>query len=353
MEILSYEGTPREIGRAFGEDGREQTRQLYRLRIDNAMDQAHRFGGVSVTEQQLLELASRCWERLEAWRPEIAEELQGIAEGAGMKPVAVWAMNGLTDLRDLAGFGLRDPDPEGCTAALVSPERSPAGTLVAQTWDLATDNMPHVRVVQRFPKDGPATACLTLTGCLSLIGVNSEGVAVGTTNLRSARNRFGVSYLDVIHGALAASTRDEAIRRIETAPRAGAHFYYVADRDGAYRMETTAFSHVTQKVEGVSAQSNHFVEPSLVNEQGEAVPLRSSHHRLGRMQSLLAEGPVDIDRLKRALADDAGGELAIERHGWAGISTNGATVIHPGGRTLWAVHGPPSQGRWIQVSPIR
>lgn len=348
MEVYEFAGSLAAIGEQFGEACREEIRQLYELRMDNAIDQAQRYGGRSIGRAGLLELSARCWAVLERWSPDGVQELQGIARGSGLDPLQVWALNGLTDLRDLAAFGLAE-EAEGCTAALVAPGGTHSRqTLTAQTWDLATDNMPFVRVVRRRPEAAPATACLTLVGCLSLIGVNDRGVAVGTTNLRATDNRPGVSYLDALHRALACPTRAEALQAILRAPRSAAHFFYVADGDGATAVEATAHREVMKEVTGTYVHANHFLEPELVGLEVAGTPMASSRHRQARMEALLAEGPVDLARLRAALADREGADRAIERRDFGGISTNGATIVNPAERRLHAVHGPAS-GDWIQV----
>ena len=71
---------------------------------------------------------------------------------------------------------------------------------------------------------------MTTVGCLSLIGMNSEGIALGTTNIRTTDARVGVGYLQIIHSALAQTTLADVERTIVEAPRAGAHYYYAAEQ---------------------------------------------------------------------------------------------------------------------------
>src|SRR5690606_38120980 len=70
------------------------------------------------------------------------------------------------------------------------------------------------------------------TGCLTLIGINSEGIAVGNTNLQARDARPGLQYLSVLHRAIRSRTFDEAVTAVRDAPRAAAHYYYIADANG-------------------------------------------------------------------------------------------------------------------------
>ncbi|MGF1511943.1 MAG: C45 family autoproteolytic acyltransferase/hydrolase [Myxococcota bacterium] len=354
IELIELEGTPREMGRAFGEQCRMDIEGLYGVRVENAITQALNYGQRSVDEAGLHRVAARCLQKLQGWRPWILEELKGIAEGARRTTEEIWTMNALTDLRDLVAFGdgawTRAASDEGCTALLA--DRSEAGgrTLVGQTWDLASDNLPFLRVVMRQPLDGAWTKSLTLVGCLTLLGVNEVGIAVGTTNIRATDNRIGVGYLDVLHAALAETSCERAVQVVETAPRAAAHFYWVADRNRVVAVECSATRCVRREVDGAYVHTNHMTESELEHLEVQGTPMASSYARHARMWELVAEAsrPLEPSWLKRALADTENGELAIDRRDFAGISTNAGLVVRPGEPDMWVVHGPASRGCWFE-----
>ncbi|MEM1026108.1 MAG: C45 family peptidase [Myxococcota bacterium] len=349
LELVELSGSPRAMGRAYGESLRDSVAALAELRFRNAMAQARLYGGRRLSRDDLLDIARRCLPEVQDFDPTGWEELSGIAEGANLSREEIWAMNALTDVRDIAAFGFEGE--EACTAVLVAPERAEGGTaFFGQTWDLSTDNMPFVRLVRRRPIDGPSTLAVTLVGCLSLIGLNDAGVAVGTTNLRATDSRPGVGYLDVIHRALGSRNAREAARRIESAPRAAAHYYWVGQTNMAGSLECTARRAELEWTSGVRVQTNH-MRTSLAAQEVRGTPMESSRHRLERMEALLAEeGGVSPSDLRRFLGDTQGGELAIDRRDFAGISTNAVVVIEPGEGSLSAVHGPASEGCWYTWS---
>ncbi len=354
MKCIELAGSPRHMGRAFGEACRAEVHELYRARVLNAIDQARSYGGRTVDEAGLLSIATRCLPFVRAHSAKGWAELQGIAEGADLSLPRLWAMNALTDLRDLAAFGDPRwllPDAEGCTAALVGPGRGTDGSLLAQTWDLATDNLPFVRLVVRRPDGGPATVSMTLVGCLSLIGLNEEGVVVGTTNVRTVDGRLGVGYLDVIHSALAETSRAAAVERVRRAHRAGAHFYYVGGPGGGVSaIECSALRDHVRELEPDEAyvHTNHMLEPDNRSLEVQGTPMGSSRARYRRMSELLRDGgQISVRDLQRFLADQDGGENAIDRRDFNGISSNGAVVIEPRARRIHVVWGPASRGEWI------
>ena len=349
MQILHLTGRPHEMGEAFGESCRDQIRELYELRLRNALAQALRYGGRRADEAELLDLVRLCWRETEAFDPEGAAELAGIARGAGLSRERILAMNGLTDLRDALAWPGQLEAVGGCTSCIAQRDTTDAGVLYAQTWDLSTDNAPFVVGVHRRPSDAPQTWSVTTVGCLSLMGLNAAGVGIGTTNLRTLDARPGVPYLSIIHRALACSDAREATRVVERARRAGGHSYSLVDAGGtAVVVECTAAKSRVLPIErGTHVHCNHCLVDEHAALEGDT-PQASSRAREARMSELLATSPGKLDppTLQRFLADEAGGELAIQRDDFSGISTNAAVVIDPSKPALLACHGLPREGAW-------
>ena len=361
MELIELEGTPGAMGRTFGRRCRDAVHGLYRARLANALEQARTYGGRALNEARLLAVAARCLPLVRDHHPEGFEELSGIAEGADMDLARIWAMNALTDLRDYAAYAEdlgapSAPEGEGCTAIVVGSGRSATGgCLAGQTWDLSTDNLPFVCLVRRRPSHGPATVCLTTVGCLSLIGVNEAGVAVGTTNLRTTDVQLGVGYLDVIHRALSQDCRAAATRAVREATRMAAHFFWVVDAAGAVAIEGSgrAALEATVAPEEVYVHANHALTAPVRAVEAAGTPMASSHHRQARAEVLTRAAPrTTPEALRAMLGDGEGAELAICRRDFAGISTNGALVVDPGQGSAWAVQGPPADADWLEL-PVR
>jgi isopenicillin-N N-acyltransferase-like protein len=355
MRTLTLKGTFRAMGRQFGEACREEIHQFYDLRVHNALMQAKSYGDRDVTEAHLLGVAKASIAPTEAYHPEGFEELQGIAEGAALPVEKILAMNGLTDFRDVLAWHGDLEAFGGCSSIIVQKDLTKGGhALCGQTWDLATDNMPFVLGVIREPQTGKKTKTLTTVGCLSLIGMNEDGLSVGTTNVRTLDAKPGVNYLSIIHKALSASSFDEAVGAVTEAPRAGAHYYYiVGGGDEAVALEVSATeAHRVDVTEGAYVHTNHCLIDANVDREADT-PAGSSHARQARLQALVDAdaGSVDLDALQRYWADTDNGENAICRDdfGAMGISTNGAVVMEPGTKTLRMCHGLPNKASWITV----
>ncbi len=358
MRVLSFEGTYEAMGEAFGESCRQEIAMLYEARLANAQEQAQSYGGRTVSEAEVLEVSASCLKLRAEFDQDGYEELLGIGRGAGLSLEKVWAMNALTDLRDVLAFGdpglLGRPLEEGCSSFVLGPKHVSRGAgMLGQTWDLATDNMPYVLMVRRKPVHAPATLSLTTVGCLSLIGMNEAGIAIGTTNIRTRDARLGVGYLDIIHKVLATTSLESAQTVISDAPRAGAHYYYLMDGRGQFAcMECTAETAEVIATEGPwMVHCNHVMSESLQDLEVN-VSSSSSRCRQSRLESLLKghEGRLDETRLGGFLADHDGAGNALCRHDFGGISSNGSVIMSPGERKMWVVHGQACSGQWLELS---
>jgi len=358
MRILTLTGTPRAIGEAFGAASRHEIQELYRRRVDNAVAQALKYGGQRVTESDLLAVAVASMEVTRAYDEAGFSELEGIGFAADMPLVKVLAMNGLTDFRDVLAWPGKPPaqrppvDAGGCSAIAIQKDR--AGEIVCgQTWDLAIDNLPFVVGLVRAPAGRPVTRALTTDGCLSLIGLNDAGIAVGTTNLRTTDARPGVNYLSILHKALSEERFEAAVQDIVGAPRAGAHFYYVADAERVALLECTAQRvHRRDLEQGVAVHANHGLAPETQALEP-AAPSSSSRFRQARLEALATgEARLSAAAVEAFFADVTGGADAICRDDIDGLNTNGAVVMVPAKGVIRIVHGVPSRGHWVDLDQV-
>jgi isopenicillin-N N-acyltransferase-like protein len=122
--------------------------------------------------------------RIRAFRPALAEEIEGIASGAGQAPDVLFAVNARTEL--LAGGLVAGTSAECSTVAVLDAERA-SGVLV-QNWDFHPD-LAASRVLWTVD-DGDARRFTTFTeaGILAKIGSNAHGVALAINFLATDRD---------------------------------------------------------------------------------------------------------------------------------------------------------------------
>jgi isopenicillin-N N-acyltransferase-like protein len=349
LETLHVSGTPRAMGEAQGEALRDRVSAFVAMRFASVRGYLDERG---LTDDGLLDAGRTSLEIHRRWDPDGIAEHEGIARAAGVDAVALYTATNMTDMRDVVALG-GAPDAEGCSAILIPGSHSADGdALVGQTWDLNPPDVSYIVAIHRKPERGPQTWSVTCAGCLSLVGINSEGVAVGTTNIKTFGARPGVGYLGVLHKALGEPTAMQAGAAIEGAPRAGAHTFWAADATHQLEWEATPVSLVRRDTRhGPLHRTNHCLVAAHQRIEGEP-PNDSSKARFARLTTLLARGDHDIERLQAVFADRSDGVHSVNRYEEddQGTATNSVFIASPAARRAWACRGPADRGRWIELS---
>lgn len=351
LESVECRGTPRELGRAHGEALRSRIQAFVEQRR-RALSQYFAERGEDGRVADFDAAGRACLEAARRWDPVGTEEHDGIAEGANLEPALLYGFANMTDVRDVLLLPSA-PDREGCTSVLVPKNRALGQRLIAaQTWDLNPDDLDYVVAIHRRPAEGPETWSVTCAGALSLVGMNAEGVAVGTTNIKTRASRAGVGYLSILHRAIRSATRAEAHEALRSAPRAAAHTYWVADAAGGHELETDPSLIVERTLASEAiVQTNHCQAPELQSREGEAAS-SSSRRRLARARQVLSGNGIDRDAVRRLFEDRADGVDSINRRpeDAQGTTTNACVICVPETRELWACRGPSDRGAWRQLS---
>jgi isopenicillin-N N-acyltransferase-like protein len=343
-------GTFRELGRGQGEALRERIRAFIEQRR-SALEAYLAERGESARFNEFVVTARACLAAAERFDADGTAEHYGIAEGAGVDAVLLYGATNMTDVRDVLVLP-SSPDREGCTSVLVPKAHSASQSLICgQTWDLNPPDVEFVVAVQRSPLEGPKTWSITCTGALSLVGMNAEGVAVGTTNIKTRASRPGVGYLTILHRAIRSPSFSSARDVIVSAPRAAAHTYWVATAEAASELESDPET-VQERPLGADAvvQTNHCQAAELKAREGEAAS-ESSQRRLERARQILAARGHDVSTLRALFADRSAGVNSINRYeeDAQGTTTNACIIGVPARRELWACRGPADRGAWVKL----
>ncbi|MBI2299690.1 MAG: hypothetical protein HYU66_12240 [Armatimonadetes bacterium] len=343
--LIQLRGSPFDMGRQYGAALRDEIHALAEERLRLSLLAAPGAG-----REQALALAARMLPLQEAWAPAVHAEFMGIAEGAGIAPELLLIGNGYTDFKDVLCTGA---GTEECSSFWVRPDDG--SVLCGQTWDMHATAEPFVLLVHRRPDDGPATLSFTTAGCLSLIGINSAGFAVGNTNLVPTDARLGVIYLAMIHRVLASATWDQAVQSVTAAPRSSGHHYYLADGAGhAAGIETTATRHAALGDDGGTyVHTNHYEAPELLPLAAPLDAGATTCGRAARLRELLdgAARPVTPPALATLLADHAGPTpICVHNAAPDGGKSCGLAILSPRTREMWVRVGNPCGGEPERVA---
>ena len=337
--LLLTQVDPRARGRAHGEHWRQAIGELAELRLGLTLRRS-RFASAA----ELLAAAGLHLPELRRRLPHLADELEGIAEGADLPPERVvmlnqyrgWNRDRACDLRGLPRSVLEDEpgalvpaaalertaprhdaDPGGGTVVYFHGVRGP---LLGQTWDVHADAEPYVRMLRIAPEDGEReTLCLTLAGCLGIAGINERGVAATMSDLHSTDGRVGVVWTALLRALLEQPHARGAYELLRRTPPGSGHHVVLADGHDYYGVECSGQLQVLTQLGPKAAHlhTNHCFDPVL--RQREAVPRSSrTFHRLNLATTVYAQQrPRDADGMWSLLhtRDGSPGSLIIDPPG--------------------------------------
>jgi isopenicillin-N N-acyltransferase-like protein len=247
--------------------------------------------------------------RIRAFRPALADEIEGIAAGAEQPPWMLFAVNARTEL--LAGGAIAgNPIGECTTVAMIDGDRA----LLAQNWDFHPD-LAGSRVVWTI--DEPDLTTFTEAGMIGKIGVNASGVALAINFLGTeADGGLDGVPIHVLARALLeeARTVDEARALIESTPVSASVAMTVAGPGAGGGVTARAFERWPGGVaevepdRGAIAHTNHFLAAIGARDvQGRAVLAPSTHDRLRQLTEALDDGLApDTAQLAEVLSSRAG-----------------------------------------------
>ncbi|MCG3178421.1 MAG: hypothetical protein BIFFINMI_00748 [Phycisphaerae bacterium] len=356
LREIELTGPPARMGEAFGEAFRDDIRAFTRIRFDRLAKFVADNGGRGISRSQIVALAAGALGAHRSYDADLWAEFAGIARGAGLDVEELLVCNGLTDLRDLALMdrrGAAGDDPDECSMFMVPAELSGETglPLCGQTWDMHFEAMDYMALVRRRPDNAPATLSLTTVGCLCLIGQNSEGVAVGNTNLVPTDPAPGVNYLFTITRALRAGDAAEAADLIQATPRLSGHNFYAVDARSAVNIETTATRCVRTPVGGaVFTHTNHYLSEELRPLEFTDRAMANTRWRQETLTCALAAlaPPIRLadawDRLARVTQGPGGACAAAGVSAGPDSATVAAIAQCPGAGRMWLCIGPPTPG---------
>ena len=248
--------------------------------------------------------------RIRAFRPELAEEIEGIASGAEQAPDVLFAINARTEL--LAGGLVAGTAGECSTVAILDDERE-SGVLV-QNWDFHPD-LAGSRVLWTVDdRDARRFTTFTEAGILAKIGSNAHGVALAINFLATDRDGGldGVPVHVLCRAVLEeARTVAEARELIARTPVSASVCMTVAGPNGSGSAAGVAACALERWPGGTEAyatgpdrpwiaHTNHFLDPIAARDtlaEGPSGP--STHARMDRLVARL-EGAPALDGVQLA-----------------------------------------------------
>lgn len=332
-------GTPREMGRVIGEVCRKE---IHGFR-DVALERMRQTAGLA--EDEAMRVAAESLSYAEAYRPEMVDELRGMAEGAEVS---------LGDLMFLQVRNQLAPtEQNGCTSISLSTGNGTTGgtRLLAQNWDADPALDEFTIVLTRRPLGKPAFINVTQAGLIAYIGLSEQGMGVCLNTLPAPSRRVGVPHYFTVRAIYESARLSEAVAAVESAQRAIPANIMLTTPDGPADLEVTLNGVRVLRPEVTSwiAHTNHCLHPELVAINSSFPELIDSCPRKSRVDELLSEtSQFSPWRLMEILADHDRFPRSICRHTnddpehgfWCTVFS---VVIDATDRVLYATRGNPCE----------
>ncbi|MFC2991966.1 C45 family autoproteolytic acyltransferase/hydolase [Halomonas tibetensis] len=302
LSVTELTGSRHEIGLAHG---RTHARLIQRsLEVYDRL--FHDFVGIRWADARVE--AERFGRMIERGFPEILEEMDAIAEGAGVEPIDILTLNCRSEISLTRASG-------GCSAFALAR----GGTQwLAQNWDWRTDQLHNVVVLKISGQDHAPLISVGEAGMVAKIGMNAKGIGVCLNAIRSQTCGEGLPIHVALRKILESPDLESAVA-VATRDRvcSPAHFL-VADAKGqAVGLEVHPGEPGRLEAEGgVVTHTNHLYADA---NQVEDFPRPDSRPRLARLDELLHEslptqGEIGESKLFEILSDHHGEPLSICRH---------------------------------------
>ncbi len=349
MHTVTAGGDPRSIGHGHGEATRLQIRALLDVWRREAALAGHDLDPLIHTiahESGFLATTRR-------WLPDLVEEVEGLAVGAGISAAEAFALNCMDE-----AWWLGSTAGGGCSVIAVVDHVDVS--VVGQNMDLDSW-MDGSQVALRVqPKGRPRQVLLSRAGMVGLCGANDAGLAVMVNTLAQLpTDRDGVPVAFVVRALLSQPSLEAAVELVQRLPHASGQAYTLASPEGVrgfecgggvvreYRNDVTLPKrrwHTNHPIADGTPPPTHGSDDRANG---------STAARMSRLDESVAavSGPADVQAL---LSDSATGICMVPgRSGDDGITFASVVVTLPdstgGTPDVLIAPGPPDRTPFVPV----
>jgi len=282
--------------------------------------------------------------------PELLAELEGMAEGAGLRADQLYALQLLDEEWAYRARRSGEPALPKCSSLAIVAADGPSW--IGQNMDLGgyTDG---AQVMLEIAGEGrsPDALVFSTAGMLGLMGVNAAGVGVCVNSLPqlpSAPEGLPVAF--VLRCLLQARSLAAAADLVQTLPHATNQHYLIAEPGAARSFEASAAG-VTEYHPPEPARIFHTNHPLAAATTIDEPPAarENSQARLASLATRLATAAADLGEIQAALcaSDDPRHPVcrSIRVGGEPSTITTGSMIsaLSPSGVRAWASAGPPRE----------
>jgi hypothetical protein len=338
VALVHASGTAHDIGRAHGRALADRLRAF----LDDGLARLNHLGDRPLSLPDLLPAITAHRSAVTAAAPALAQEVAGLAEGAGITEDQAW----LLQLRREVIGSAHVPSTGDCTAYA---RTGAPGPVLAQTVDLNAHLDDSIAVL-RVRRAGSSRRVLVLSfaGLLCYLGLNSDGLAIGINLVTDGRWRPGIPpYLAIRHLLDTTSGVDEALEVLAGLRLSSSRNLMLCDRRRTVFVEAQGEAlRVSEPASKQAVHTNHYLHPDfLAHDRQTPTDRISSDRRLLAATRGLASMPPGADAEEHfALLSEP--PLNIPDHGHYRLErTVAAVVMFPATGQLHLRPGDPSRSR--------
>lgn len=347
LPIISLRGKPKEIGFQYG----SACGEMIKKNIDLYFRLFKYYANLNY--QQSCQLAQRFTTIIQKFDPELLEEIEGIAVGAGVAKEEVLAINVRTELMypdKLATGG------ECTSIAALPPATSLGEVLIGQNWDWKPQLKETTVILEIEQINKPKVITLTEAGVVGKIGCNSEGLGACLNILKAPVDKIGLPIHILMRGILNSPRMGDAIAKIVSMDRGSANNCLIAHRDGLamdFEMAPQVLDFFYPQ-NGLLMHTNHFNSPLLKPLEGNLAQYPDTLLRYGIAQQKLSSrfGKITCADFKEVFQNHFNFPNAICRHPdereheLAQAQTVVSIIMNLTQKEIYVAEGPPCQGEY-------
>ncbi|MBB4894218.1 putative choloylglycine hydrolase [Streptomyces olivoverticillatus] len=285
IRFIRAGGDPFALGHAHGEALATPLRGF----LDDSLCRLNKVMQPQVSMDALLPTIAAYRAAVAAATPDLAEEVRGLAAGAGIGEDEAWL---LQLRREIMGYR-KVPTMGDCTTYARTGAAAQGHPVLAQTVDLNGDLDDHISVLEiARTGSGRRSLVLSFAGLLGYLGINSDGLAVGLNLVLGGQWRPGLPpYLAIRHLLDSAGSVAEAVKILRDLPLASSRNLMLCDPERAVWVEALGDElRITETEQAV--HTNHFLHPDFVPSDEINVFARNSSLRR------LEAGTAGLDALR-------------------------------------------------------
>lgn len=332
FRLTPIAGTPRDRGKAYG---RAFARDIAAF-LDREIYKS--FVGKPSPKDAMLRYAAACGKELRAYSPEIHDEMEGLAEGAGLRLEEVVLLSGHEELWHRGVL----PRVDHCTAVAVGPpDTADKHTYVGQTWDWM-ESVAGVATMLHWQREkGPSLLAYAFPGLWAGAGLNSAGLALTWTSAgpQKATPAIGIPAYALLTHLLYQESLADVVKEAKRAKCAGWFTFVMADGKGRLlNLEGSPTALAVEEPRGRLARVDFGSRLMTRTPAGQKVRYQA---RCQKMYDLIAAdgGKVDLRKMQSYFAEPKAGISA-------GKATLDLMVYDTTAKAAYLSRGPSYGVRW-------